>query len=79
MNDDSKKQAKDYYLSDLGTLLRERALQAKEDCQKEKHEFNHGRLMGYYEVISLMIHQAEAFGIELSELNLGLDPDDLLQ
>ncbi len=37
--------------------------------------------MAYYEVISLMQQQAEAFGIPLTDINLeGLDPEkDVLQ
>ena len=70
-----------YYLLDLGTLLRERAFAAKKDSDENPgDEFDLGRLMGYHEVVALMIDQAIAFGMELSELNLeGIDPDqDLL-
>lgn len=78
MNSDAR--AKNY-LFDLGTLLREKAFEAKRSRQEGTNEDYHiGRLMAYYEVVSLMIHQAEVFGIELSEINLTeIDPDrDLL-
>ncbi len=68
------------YLLDLGMLLREKALEAKESKKESGSEYDLGRLMAYHEVVSLMRQQAEAFGIEFSELNLeGLDPEqDLL-
>ena len=78
MNSDAR--AKNY-LFDLGTLIRDRAFEAKTSRQESANEDYHiGRLMAYYEVISLMIHQAEVFGIELSEINLTeIDPGrDLL-
>jgi hypothetical protein len=38
--------------------------------------FVEGRAQGYYEVISLMHHQAETFGIPLADLALeDLDPE----
>lgn len=41
------------YLLDLGTFLREQALEAKESSQKS--EYHLGRLMAYHEIVSLMI------------------------
>ena len=70
-----------YYLLDLGTLLRGQTLAAKKESDENPgDEYDLGRLQGYNEVVSLMIDQAKAFGMELSELNLeGIDPDqDLL-
>ena len=70
-----------YYLLDLGTLLREQALASKKESDRDRGNlFDLGRRMAYYEAVSLMINQAIAFGMELSELNLeGIDPDqDLL-
>lgn len=63
------------YLSDLGYLLKERAKSAKENRDKEvrgseDYIFESGRLMAYYEVISLMQDQAKAFGIPLKDLRL---------
>ena len=74
----------EHYLRDLGLLLKERALEAKRDfhgaevgCGKE---FKGGRYMAYYEVISLILSQAEAFGISARALAIeDLDPErDLL-
>jgi hypothetical protein len=76
------------YLLDLGQLVRERAEEAAEEARAgaEKHgateanrAFADGRVMGYYEVLSLMQNQAEAFGIPLEDLKLGgFDPVVLL-
>ena len=72
------------YLFDLGYLLRERALEAKSAVQaargKAEEGFELGRLMAYYEVLSLMIGQAVTFQMSVDDLHLeGLDPDkDLL-
>jgi len=72
------------YLRDLGLLLKERALEARSDRDaakgSDRSAYAEGRLMGLYEVISLMQQQATAFGLEASDLNLhDLDPErDLL-
>ena len=68
------------YLLDLGTLLQERVLEAKKSSQESGSDYDLGRLMAYHEIISLMVQQAEAFGMELKEINLvGLDSEqDLL-
>ena len=72
------------YLSDLGYLLRERALEAKQQARtargKAEEVFELGRLTAYYEVISLLINQALAFQMPVDDLHLeGLNPDrDLL-
>jgi hypothetical protein len=72
------------YLMDLGFLLRERALEAKDrrDHMRDTSSgpFQQGRAMAYYEVVSLMLNQCVAFGLDPSDLRLeGLEPDrDLL-
>lgn len=72
------------YLFDLGYLLRERALEAKQSAVAAKgtadESFQTGRLMAYYEVLSLIISQAETFHLPVEDLRLGgLNPDrDLL-
>lgn len=68
------------YLADLGDLLKREALRAKiqasEEVGKSDHQFALGRLMAYYEVVSLMLQQAEAFGIAASDICLqDFDPD----
>ena len=72
------------YLRDLGYLLKERALEAKVEfhaaTEGSSKDFQGGRYMAYYEVISLVLSQAEAFGISADSLALqGIDPErDLL-
>jgi hypothetical protein len=67
------------YLRDLGHLIREAGEQAKNDSDQASESnrlFQQGRLMAYYEVLSLMQQQAEAFQLPLRDLALdGLDPD----
>jgi hypothetical protein len=64
------------YLHDLGWLLKERALETREP----KSEFDRGRRMAYYEVLSSMKSLAATFGVPASDVGLAdLDPDrDLL-
>lgn len=72
------------YLRDLGDLLKRAALNVREQRDSASREddrtFEAGRLTAYYEVISLMQQQAEAFGIELDQVQLDdIEPDrDLL-
>src|SRR5215469_8932664 len=68
------------YLHDLGTLIKEQAREAK--AQKDSstggssQDYNSGYLMAWYEVVSLMQQQAEAFGIPFESLDLqDIDPD----
>ena len=64
------------YCLDLGTLVREIAMDAKERHQKQNTEFSSGYLIGMYRIITLMQQQAEAFGMSLEAINLdGLDPE----
>lgn len=72
------------YLLDLGGLVRELALQAKQEYQdkrsSEDAQFLLGRLGALHEVVSLMQQQAIAFSLSLKDVSLeGIDPDrDLL-
>lgn len=76
MNDSEKIQ---FYLYDLGTLLKEKAKEAKQAASHED-AFSRGRLLAFYEVISLMEQQADAFQLDLELLGLeGMDAEqDLL-
>jgi len=71
-----------YYVSDLGKLLLESAREARAAREKAtgpKREFESGRTMAYYEVISTMRGQAIAFGLPLKDVGLeGVDPDNEL-
>ena len=70
-----------FYLRDLGNLLKELALKAKEIADAEQREsedylFESGRLLAFHEVISLMQQQARGFEIPLEELDLhDVNPD----
>lgn len=64
------------YLRDLGTLIKEYALEAKEEKEKSGSAFDTGYVAGFHRVVSLMQQQAEAFGISLGDIGLeGIDPD----
>ena len=76
-----------YYLRDLGYLLRERAEEAARKARSigakrpvpertVADAFDKGVAHAYYEVLSVMQNQAEAFEIPLADLALeGLDPE----
>ena len=74
----------DHYVLDLGALLKEKALEAKAQASaaagSPEHQFELGRSMAYYEVLSLMTQQADAFGLPRAALSLrDFDPEvDLL-
>jgi hypothetical protein len=68
------------YLHDLGTLVKEHAREAKEQKTSSKgkssQDYKSGYLMAWYEVVSLMQQQAEAFGIPFESLDLhDINPD----
>lgn len=71
------------YLRDLGPLIRENAERAKSSlaaASQEDRSFEHGQLIAYHDVLSLMQQQATAFSLPLDDVGLdGFDPDhDLL-
>jgi hypothetical protein len=72
------------YLLDLGYYIREAAEEAKRQAtsapEGADREFQQGRRMAYYEVVSLMQQQALGFDLPLTDLSLeGIDADrDLL-
>jgi hypothetical protein len=68
------------YLHDLGTLIKENAKEAKKQKDSSigssSQDYNSGYLMAWYEIVSLMQQQAEAFGIPFEALDLhDIDPD----
>jgi len=72
-----------YYLQDLSFLLKERALEAKEDWKNASDEdeaFAAGYLTAYYHVLETMKNQAISFNIDEKEIKLDdINPDkDLL-
>ncbi|MGG7607115.1 hypothetical protein [Massilia sp. BKSP1R2A-1] len=65
------------YLHDLGLLLKELAIEAKQKASDGGSDFSVGYLAGFHRVISLMQQQGEAFHIPMSAIGLeGIDPDD---
>lgn len=74
----------DDYIRDLGYFLREHAFEAKQRFHaadsSDSRDFEAGRYMAYYEVISLMLRQAESFNLSPKKIALdGIDPEaDLL-
>lgn len=61
------------YLLDIGTLIKEKADEAKNNGD-DSYEI--GYRMALYEVISLMHQQAEVFNIDLDDIGLtGVDPE----
>lgn len=70
-----------HYLYDLGEIVKNRALEAKEErARKQKgsaaYHCQCSRLLALNEVISILQQQAEGFGIAPEELNLNdIDPD----
>jgi hypothetical protein len=68
------------YLRDVFSELLERAREAKTrarvagegECTRE---FEQGRALGYYEVLSTMLHQLDAFGIAREGVGVATDLD----
>lgn len=66
-----------YYLEDLVCLLKEKAEEVREDNSSDM--FEQGRLMAYYEVLSLLLDQASAFSIDFKSIGLDMiNPDKYL-
>lgn len=73
--------AYDDYIRDTLRELLENAREAKADYASKRTQsgepdalFEAGRALGYYEAVSLLVNQLEAFGISRSEVGL---PDSL--
>lgn len=68
------------YLLDLGLILRESAVQARQRATEARgtpeEAYEEGRAMAYHEVASLLLKRAAAFGLPPEALRLeGFDPD----
>jgi hypothetical protein len=65
---------------DVGRELFNKAKAIKAEAGRSESVYDKGRHFAYYEVISLMVQQADAFGIDLALIGLeGVDPErDLL-
>lgn len=65
-----------FYLHDLGFLLIERALDAQQTALHTKDGFDVGRAAAFYEIVSLMQQQADAFQLDYKTIGLAeIDPD----
>lgn len=58
------------YLIDLVSILKDAAMEVKKKTENNSNDFDEGRLMAYHEFISLLKQQADAFGINLKDINL---------
>lgn len=69
----SKSIRSEAYLADLGKNIKGKANEAK---NSDNNEYDLGYKMALYEVISLMVQQAEVFDINLEDIGLeGVDPE----
>lgn len=70
------------YLNDLGFQLKQEATDAKQQLLRAgnaEKAFCEGKLLAYYEVLSLVLREAATFGIDPEILRLkGFDPDSEL-
>jgi hypothetical protein len=68
------------YLVDLGRLLRDQAIEARDSAAgATATDFDRGQLFAFYRVLSLMQQQADAFDLPVTDFSLdGLDRDLLL-
>lgn len=64
------------YCHDMGHLIREMALKAKQDYLSKDTDFAAGYMAGFHRIVSVMQQQCVAFGIPLEKVQLdGIDPD----
>lgn len=65
------------YLRDTGLLIKELALEAKQQAGEKGSDFSIGYMAGFHRIVSLMQQQAEAFDIPFEEIGLdGIDADE---
>ena len=67
-------------LTDVGRELFEKAKMARADAARSGSDYDKGRHFALYEVISLFVQQADAFGVDRAAIGLErVDPErDLL-
>jgi hypothetical protein len=68
------------YLLDMGLILRESAVQARQRAAEARgtpeEAYEEGRAMAYHEMATLLLKRAAAFGLPPEALRLeGFDPD----
>ena len=67
------------YCLELGTLIREAAVEGKRQMESRQmivdRSYEMGRQMAYHEIVAVMREQAKRFGLSLVDIGLdGLDP-----
>ena len=63
-------------ISDVSRELLDKARAAKADAARFGSEYDKGRQFAFYEVVSLLTQQADAFGIDRTIIGLaGIDPE----
>lgn len=72
-----------FYTHDLAYLIKQKALEAKENNNNlqasNKDDYSLGYLMAFHDILSLMKQQANAFNIEHQEIGLDdIEPEHLL-
>jgi hypothetical protein len=67
-------------ISDVSRELIEKAMAAKVDAARSNSDYDKARHFALYEVVSLLVQQADAFGIDRAAIGLaGVDAErDLL-
>lgn len=58
-------------LLDVARELLEKAKAAKADAERSRSDYDKGRHFAFYEVVSLLADQAQAFGIDRAVIGLG--------
>lgn len=67
-----------FYLRDLGFLIKERALEAKNEYVNKEHgkDFNAGYLAAYTSILNTMLNQAVSFNLDKKDICLDdFDPE----
>ncbi|MFB9155678.1 hypothetical protein ACFFUS_20510 [Vibrio gallaecicus] len=64
------------YSRDLGTLVKEYALESISESNTDKSDFNTGYMMAFHRIVTLMQQQAEVFEIDLKDIGFGDLPED---
>lgn len=65
-----------YFLQDFCKIMQSKVLEVKNECLKNNDDYNKGRLIVYYDLITTLQQQADAFGIDRNEINISdINPD----
>jgi hypothetical protein len=65
-----------HMITDVSRELLDKARHAKDTASKSGSDYDKGRHFALYEVVSLLAHQADAFGVDRAAIGLaGIDPE----